>query len=251
MIINNITVGIAAVFSVALLTGGCATKKHVREAIAPVQTQVDDLKKLSAEQKTAIGDLDRQVATADEKATDAGRRANQANEAAGNANKAALAAGTKADSANSAALEAQQGVSRLDKTIQNLNLDNYRLVDTKQVFFHIGLCNLEKESIAELDAAIMALGNLRNYVIEVEGFADKTGDPMMNVDLSRRRADAVVRYMTVEHNVPLRDVRHLGIGADFPNAVNKTREDRKNNRRVDVKIYALDLSANTADRARP
>jgi len=248
---NRIAAGIVAVFSVALITGGCATKKHVREAIAPVQGQVDDLKKLSADQKTAIGDLDRQVATADEKATDAGRRAGQANDAANNANKTALAAGQRADSANSAALEAQQGVARLDKTMQNLNLDNYHLVDTKQVFFKVGQSNLDKESITELDSAIMALGNLRNYVIEIEGFADKTGDSMTNVELSRRRADTVVRYLTVEHNVPLRDVRQLGIGAEFPNAVNKTREDRKNNRRVDVKIYALDLSANSADRSRP
>jgi flagellar motor protein MotB len=51
-----------------------------------------------------------------------------------------------------------------------------------------------------------------------------------------------VHYLSVEHNVPLRAIRELGAGSDFPDANNKTREDRKENRRVDVKIYQLDVS---------
>ena len=41
---------------------------------------------------------------------------------------------------------------------------------------------------------------------------------------------------------PLRSIRELGVGSDFPDADNKTREARKENRRVDVKIYSLDVS---------
>jgi hypothetical protein len=48
--------------------------------------------------------------------------------------------------------------------------------------------------------------------------------------------------LTVEKNIPLRDVRELGVGSEFPNAENKTRAQRKENRRVDVKIYALNLN---------
>jgi outer membrane protein OmpA-like peptidoglycan-associated protein len=267
---GNVPAVLSAVLATALVSGGCATKKHVREAIAPVQQQVNDVQKQTAENKTAIGDLDRSVATADEKATDAGKRANQAAEAAAAAQNSANQAGQKADAANQAASQAQQGISRLDtrvgtidKSFQNLN--NYRLVDTKQVFFRSGMANLDKAAKEQLDATISSLGNMRNYVIEIEGFADHTGPRAYNLELSQRRADAVVRYLTVDHNVPLRDVRMLGIGADFPNAVNKTRDDRKNNRRVDVKIYALDLTgaqgqaaneanptgSSTADRARP
>src|SRR5579872_6352673 len=90
----NLPVGmLGAVLAAALVTGGCATKKHVREAIAPVQQQVSDIDKRTNENKTAIGDLDRSVATADEKATDAGKRAAQAAEAAAAANRAAQEAG--------------------------------------------------------------------------------------------------------------------------------------------------------------
>jgi outer membrane protein OmpA-like peptidoglycan-associated protein len=52
----------------------------------------------------------------------------------------------------------------------------------------------------------------------------------------------VVHYLAVEHNVPLRAIRELGAGSDFPDANNKTRAARKENRRVDVKIYGLDLN---------
>ncbi len=256
---------LSGVLATTLISGGCATKKHVREAIAPVQQQVNTVQKEANDNKTAIGDLDRQVASADEKATDAGKRAGQAMDAANAANGAATQAGQKADSANSAAQQAQSGVSRLDRTVQTSfqNLDNYHLVDTKQVFFRTGQSALNKEAQDQLDAAVQALGNMHSYVIEVEGFADKTGNRSLNLELSRRRADAVVHYLTVDHNVPLRDVRTLGIGAEFPNAVNKTRADRKENRRVDVKIYALDLTGaanqattaspapGTADRSRP
>jgi len=259
---GNVPAVLSAVLAAALVTGGCATKKHVREAIAPVQQQVTDVQKQTAENKTAIGDLDRSVATADEKAVDARKRADQAAQAASAAQNSANQAAQRADAANQAAGQAQQGVGRLDRNFQNLN--NYRLVDTKQVFFRSGMSNLDQTAQSELDSAIAAVGNMKNYVIEIEGYADHTGPRAYNLDLSRRRADAVVRYLTVDHNIPLRDVRMLGIGADFPNAVNKTREDRKNNRRVDVKIYALDITGTqgqattdgntnngtTADRAR-
>ena len=182
------------------------------------------VQKQTGENKTAIGDLDRQVATADEKATDAGKRASQAADAANRANSAATAAQQRADSANTLAQQAQEGVSRLDKSLQNL--DNYHLVNTQQVFFKTGRSVLDKQAQADLDNALQNVMTMRNYVVEVEGFADRTGNKALNEELSRKRADAVVRYLTVNHNIPLRDVRELGVGSDFPDAVNKTRDDR-------------------------
>lgn len=235
---------LGSVLAVSLGAWGCATKKHVREAIAPVQDQVNTVQKQTAENKTAIGDLDRSVATADEKATDAGKRAGQAADAAAKANSAALMAQQRAEAANSAAQQAQEGVGRVDKELQNL--DNYHLVNTQQVFFRTGQSTLDKEAQAELDNAIQNIMNQKNYVIEVEGFADRTGSKAYNAELARKRADAVVRYLSVNHNIPLREIRELGVGSDFPNAVNKTRADRKANRRVDVKIYALDITGTAA-----
>jgi outer membrane protein OmpA-like peptidoglycan-associated protein len=245
------TPAVSALAVLSVLGVGCATKKHVREAIAPVQNQVNqtqgqvtDLQKQTAEHKQAIGDLDRQVATADEKAVDAGKRASEAADAAAKANSAATEAGQRADSANSLAQQAQQGVAKLDDSMQKSfqNLDNYKLATTQQVYFGFNKNTLTKDEQAKLDDAIQKVGGMKNFLIEVEGYADRVGDKTYNRELSRKRADAVVHYLAVEHNVPLRSIRELGVGADFPDADNKTRAARKENRRVDVKIYMLDLS---------
>jgi outer membrane protein OmpA-like peptidoglycan-associated protein len=237
-----VVVGALAIISVASV--GCATKKHVREAIAPVQNQVNQtqaqvgsLQKQTDDQKQAIGDLDRQVATADEKATDAGKKAAEAAASAAQANSAAVAAAQQAQAANSLA---QQTGTKLDTTIQNL--DNYKLISTAPIYFKFGKSVLAKDEQAKLDDAIQKLNGMKGFVVEVEGFADRTGNVAYNRDLSRKRADAVVHYLAVEHSIPLRSIRELGVGSDFPDANNKTREDRKENRRVDVKIYMLDVT---------
>jgi outer membrane protein OmpA-like peptidoglycan-associated protein len=233
-----------AAMALSMLAGGCATKKHVREAIAPVQTQVNDVDKRTKDNHQAIGDLDRQVSTADEKATDAGKRADAAAQSASAANSAAQQARQQADTANSAAQQAQQNVSKLDQTVQTnfQNLDNYKLVRTEHVYFRVGNATLGKDDQEKLDAALQNIGNAKNCVVEVEGFADRTGDKTYNRELSRRRADAVVHYLAVEHNLPLRGIREVGAGSDFPGADNSNRAARKENRRVDVRVYSLDLS---------
>jgi outer membrane protein OmpA-like peptidoglycan-associated protein len=231
---------------------GCATKKHVREAIAPVQNQVNQnqaqLGTLQTQTENnkkqtdqAIGDLDRQVATADEKATDAGKKAAEAAAAAAQANSAAAAAAQQAEAANTLA---QQTGTKLDTTIQNL--DNYKLISTAPVYFGLGKSVLAKDEQAKLDDTAQKLQGMKGYIVEVEGFADRTGNVVYNRDLARKRADAVVHYLAVEHNIPLRSIRELGVGSDFPDADNKTRAARKENRRVDVKIYGLDISGTQA-----
>jgi outer membrane protein OmpA-like peptidoglycan-associated protein len=231
---------VLAIATMSLGAWGCATKKHVREAIAPVQQQVNQVQKDTASNKSAIGDLDRSVASADEKATDAGRRAQEAANAAAQANSAAQQAQNRADQANNLANQAMTNVTQVSQQLQNL--DNYTLSNTTQVFFKVGQSVLTPEAKQTLDQAVSNAGNMHNFVIEVEGFTDKTGGKAYNLELARRRADAVVRYLTVDKNVPLRNVRELGIGSEFPNAENRTRAQRKENRRVDVKIYSLNLS---------
>jgi len=245
---GKVSVILGVVLVSSLGSWGCATKKHVREAIAPVQDQVNTVQKQTGENKTAIGDLDRQVATADEKASDAGKRAGQAMDAANQARGAAQTAQQRADAANTLAQQANDAAGKVDakNDARFANLDNYHLVNTQPVYFKTGRYNLDKQAQADLDNAIQNVTNMKDYVIEVEGFADRTGTKALNEELSRKRADAVVRYLTVDHNVPLRGIRELGVGSEFPNAVNKTRDDRKNNRRVDIKIYALDINGTGA-----
>src|SRR5689334_20866548 len=195
---------IAAVLTLSIGTWGCATKKHVREAIAPVQQQVNQVQKDTASNQSAIGDLDRTVAGVNEKATDAGRRASEAAEAAERANGAAQQASTKADSANSLAQQANTNATQVGQTMETSfrNLDNYTLSNTSQVYFKVGQSKLTPEAKEQLDQSVANAGSMRNYVIEVEGFADKTGSAAMNLELAKQRADNVVHYLTVEKSIP-------------------------------------------------
>ncbi len=236
MNISKLTV-IPALAGLALVSQGClATRKHVDQQIAPVQAQVNTVQKQTADNKQSIGDLDRQVATTDEKASEAGRKAQEAAVAAQKANDAAAQAAQSASSAHSAA---DQVGNRLDTTVNNI--DNYKLLNTEKVYFHLGKYNLTTDEQAKLDQALQSLASAKNYVVEVEGYTDRTGGKSYNVALSQRRADAVVRYLAV-HNIPVRKIHMVGVGSEDPNAENKTRAERKENRRVDVRVYALDLT---------
>ena len=236
---------IPAVVGLALVSQGClATKKHVQEQIAPVQAQVNQVQKQGADNKQGIGDLDRQVASVDEKAVEAGKRAQQAaeaaqraSEAAAHANDAATQAAQKADVAKSTA---DTVGAKLDLAIGNL--DSYHLQNTQKIYFSSGKSNLTKDEQAKLDQTIQSLASAKYYVIEVEGFTDRIGGKDYNIVLSQHRADAVLRYLTL-HDVPLRKIHVVGVGNEDPKAVNKTRADRKENRRVDLRLYTMDLSA--------
>ena len=235
---------LSGVFLLCLASVSCATMKHVREAIAPLQTQanktqdqVGSLQKEADANKQAIGDLDREIATSSEKATDADKKASEAAEAAARANAAAAEASRAADSAANLARQVQQEVDGLNQSLQK-----YKLVSTEQVFFGVNQSALNKEEHGKLDAIAEKIESMKNYIVEVEGFADSTGDKMRNLELGSKRADAVVHCLSVEHDVSLRSIRQLGVGSDFPGADNTTREARKLNRRVDVKIYQRDLT---------
>jgi hypothetical protein len=98
----------------------------------------------------------------------------------------------------------------------------------------------------KLDDAVAKLQGNNNYVLEIQGFTDKTGSSLSNLELSRKRADEVVRYVTLKHNIPLRRIHVLGVGEDAPDADNSTRAARKQNRRVDINVYARALDGATA-----
>lgn len=247
-------IGAAAILSFA--SAGCATKKYVRnsvnDAVAPVQKQTADLQKKTADNTTAIGDLDRSVAKVDERAMEADRKATAAGEAAARANDAATQAGQRADAASTLA---QTGVSKADDVSRNLshtidNLDNYHLVTTEKVFFRFNHSDLGKDDQQKLDALADSLGKMKSYVIEIQGYTDKSGSLSLNLELSRKRAESVVRYLTVTHNVPLRTIHDVGLGPQT-----KTVDDsdakmtRKEERRVEVRVFALDLLASAPGQA--
>jgi len=232
----------------ALLGTGCATKKHVRQVVAPVEARVGGVEKRTAEQAAALGEVENNVSRVDERAMEADRKAAAAGQAAATAQQKADTAQTAATTAQGRADSAQQMADQTRSRLTSVvgNLDNYQHVTTASVFFGLNKSKLTPEMQQQLDDAVGKLQGNNNYVLEIEGYTDSTGSATTNLELSRKRADEVVRYLTSKHNVPLRRINVLGVGEDVPNADNKTREARKQNRRVDVNVFARAIEGTAA-----
>src|SRR6266571_2074753 len=116
-------------------------------------------------------------------------------------------------------------------------LDDYTPQETAAVNFRVGSAMLNAEGKTKLDEIATKALNAKGYVLEVTGFADSTGSTARNRLLSQRRADAVIRYLVEQHQIPLRRiVTPYGFGESNPIADNKTRDGRAQNRRVEVKV---------------
>src|SRR2546423_2763000 len=140
--------------------------------------------------------------------------------------------------AKAAQATADAAVAGVNATNERISaLDDYTPQETASVNFRVGSSVLNPDAKTKLDEIATKALNAKGYVLEVTGFADSTGGTEMNRRLSQRRADAVIRYLVENHQIPLRRiVTPYGFGETNPVADNKTREGRTQNRRVEVKV---------------
>lgn len=131
--------------------------------------------------------------------------------------------------------ETSKEVVETNKRISSL--DQYDVIKTVTVLFPVNSAKLEAEQKAQLDELASKAPGAKNYKVEVKGFADPTGNFEKNLELSQRRADAVVQYLTVKHNIPLRRFEiPMGYGETKPVGEGKTEEAHKQSRRVEVSV---------------
>jgi outer membrane protein OmpA-like peptidoglycan-associated protein len=116
-------------------------------------------------------------------------------------------------------------------------LDDYAVQDSIAVLFKVNSTVISPEDRKALDELAQKAATTKGYVIEIAGFADSTGNTARNRVLSQQRADAVVRYLQENHDIPLRRmITPFGYGDLRPVADNTSEEGRRQNRRVEVKI---------------
>jgi OmpA-OmpF porin, OOP family len=117
------------------------------------------------------------------------------------------------------------------------SLDDYVVQHSAAVYFRVNSSAISAEDRRALDELARKAIATKGYVIEIAGYADSTGNIERNRLLSQQRADAVVRYLQENHEIPLRRiVTPFGYGQMRPVAENTTAEGRRQNRRVEVKI---------------
>jgi len=133
---------------------------------------------------------------------------------------------------------ADSAVAGVNATNERISaLDDYEPQSVAAVNFRSGSAILSPDSKTKLDDIATKALNAKGYVLEVSGYADTTGSVERNRMLSQRRADAVIRYLVENHNIPLRRiVTPYGYGESHPVAENTSREGRAQNRRVEIKL---------------
>ena len=140
-----------------------------------------------------------------------------------------------AKAAQATADAAVAGVNATNERISSL--DDYAPQQSAAVNFKTGSAVLSPESKTTLDDIASKALNAKGYVLEVSGYADSRGSIALNRALSQRRADAVIRYLVENHNIPLRRiVTPYGYGELNPVAENDTKDGRAQNRRVEIKL---------------
>ena len=179
--------------------------------------------------------IDTRVAPAEERITaaeqNAERMSGQIDELMAISNAAKGGAKAAQDTADAAVA----GVNATNRRISAI--DDYVVQSTSTVNFKVNSSKLDNEAKAELDNVAASALTLRGFVLEVTGYASADGSAQKNKVLSDRRAQAVIDYLVMTHNIPLRRIgRGYGYGETNPIADNSTLEGRQQNRRVEVKL---------------
>lgn len=104
------------------------------------------------------------------------------------------------------------------------------------VYFDSGKASIQRRSFSLLDqVALVMKAHPEVKKVMIEGHTDSQGNDAFNLDLSKRRAASVMRYL-VEHGVAVERLTSEGYGELAPIADNKTKKGREQNRRVELKI---------------
>ena len=107
-----------------------------------------------------------------------------------------------------------------------------------RIKFDTGADRFKPESQPILDNFARALLQDADAVILVEGHTDSVGPAAFNQDLSEKRAQVVVDYLTRTHGIPQHRLGMQGFGETKPIKPNKTDEGRAMNRRVEfVRVW--------------
>jgi outer membrane protein OmpA-like peptidoglycan-associated protein len=208
-----------------------ARKKWVHRQVDPIKDRTNELDQLQAKNANDIKDVDARsqaginkamlaANTADQHAMDANNRATAASQLAGTAS-------TKTDALNT--------------TVGNL--DQYKAVTASTVPFAKGRTALGPSGKLSLDDFAAKLDGQKGYIIEVEGYS-RSG-----VQTSQAMADAVVRYLVTEHQVPVYRIYRSGLGRD---TATQGDEAIVNGVRVTVLHNSLaDMNSTTASNSAP
>lgn len=198
-----------------------ARKKYVQRQLSPVRDRVNELDELTAQNARMIKDVDARasegIRVATLKATEADQHA--------------VDAGNRAALAHQTATQASTRLQTVETAVNNI--DQYQAASEIEIRFRPGQGVLSKRAKDALDDVAESLKDQKGYIVEVQGFSSGSGSAA--VENSRRMADSVVRYLVINHEIPVYRVFTVGMGnAKVTDADGKVRRTRGG--RVEVRL---------------
>lgn len=187
--------------ALAVMFGACATNRSVDERIAAAQATTNQ----------RIESVSSQVEDLQQKQQQTDVRLEQLSQSAQEALKRAQEAGVLAK--GKVVFEQSFSEERV-----KFKLDSYEL-DAKA-----------KSALDEFAGRVKGLD--AQYFVEIQGHTDDSGGERHNEELGQRRAEAVRRYLSRQHQLPLNRMSTISYGDTLPIESNKTKAGRSANRRV-------------------
>jgi outer membrane protein OmpA-like peptidoglycan-associated protein len=213
---------------VNLVTHPFANKKYVARMTRPIKDRLNELDELTSANAAAIKDVDARAQHGLQLASEKTSLADQhATDAAGKAQVASLAAN-----------DANTRVSSVEQRVGSL--DQYKASALTEIRFAPGQTLLSKTAKDALDQIAAPLKNQRSYVIEVRGFAPGRGQAAITA--SQKMADSVVRYLVLNHEIPVYRIYMVGMGS-APVPEDGTTAKRTTGGRVEVSTLKNDAMA--------
>src|SRR5580658_7982646 len=217
-----------------------ARKKYVQRQTEPIRDRVNELDELTANNSKQIKDVD---ARAQQGIQLASAKANEADQHA-------IDAGNKAQAAQTTATQANTRLTTVEQVVGNI--DQYKATTQTEIRFRPGQSVLSQNAKTALDDMATPLKNQRGYIIEVQGFS--SGHGQAAIATSQKMADSVVRYLVLNHDVPVYRIYVVGMGnAPVPtsSADDQSKTKRTSGGRVEISLLKNDLEQLTATSTTP
>jgi len=109
------------------------------------------------------------------------------------------------------------------------------LIMSSAVLFDFDSFQLKPDAKAILDTVADFLKDYSYTKIVVEGHTDNIGSEDYNLRLSKKRAESVAGYL-VKKGIPDNKIETIGYGESRPKYPNTSEENRRKNRRVEIKV---------------
>jgi len=214
-----------------------ARKNYVKRQTDPIRDRVNELDDLTAANGKAIKDTDSRAQAGIKLASDKADAADQH----------AIDAGNKATVAQQSAQQATTRIQTVETVVGNI--DQYKASNQTEILFKPGQTVLSKNAKDALDEMANTVKGQRGYIIEVQGFS--SGRAQTAISNSQKMAESVVRYMVLNHEIPVYRIYLVGMG-NVPVATDENAKTKHiSGGRVEISLLKNDLEQLSSNSSAP